>query len=100
MATDFHPPRLMVSFVLAPVVANMVAAKWRRSWKRTHSRPTLFRAACQMTQKLLGRRGERLWEANADGALNAAKSRHQAPGHLKKTQREVPAWRPEDRTST
>ena len=23
-----------------------------------------------------------LWEANADGALNAAESRHQAPGHL------------------
>ena len=45
----------MISFVLAPVEANIVAAKCHRSWKRTHSRPTLFRAASQMTQKLLGR---------------------------------------------
>ena len=33
----------------------MVAAKWRRSWNRTHLRPALLRAASQMTQKLLGR---------------------------------------------
>jgi hypothetical protein len=31
MAMDFQPPRLMVSLVLAPVVAKLVAAKRRRS---------------------------------------------------------------------
>ena len=45
----------MISLVLAPVEANMVAAKWRRSWKRTHVRSARRRAVSQMTQKLLGR---------------------------------------------
>ena len=54
MATDFHPPRLMISFVLAPVAANMVTA-CRKSWKRTQVSPARRRAVSQMTQNPRGR---------------------------------------------